>query len=462
MGSHASSMSPFLLELATAGFNVTLLEWNYKKDARDFGGRIEVVHISEHSNGQDEKWKQRNRETFVGRFGGLELNQSICVFFPIADILKRRWDLVVVDDLFTIHGMGIAALLRHRYGVPYILYATTQLTAGTAVNLGLGKNLAATPYIFGRHPDGPADVYDPQRFAHRLMNVLDSGLEVLATAIFDWNYASNAGLFGFREFSVSRFFARSSAVIADYAQWRSPIPEKTTIKSFASKCKTASGELPADLRRFVEDSASKGTIFVAFGTAVDWNFAPDRLLDAIFAAFEQLADFRVLFVYDGPLRNTSAHIRVIRWAPQLDVLAHPKTRVYVSHGGLKSTKEAVSAHVPVVYLPLYFEQTYNADQATRMGFALALNKHTMTAAEFERAIREVADDPKYKANVKRTHAIDADRPVDARRLVLHAIGRLVDRKALGFADRSTGVSWAAHFFAHLFVLFSLLIFLVAK
>lgn len=32
------------------------------------------------------------------------------------------------------------------------------------------------------------------------------------------------------------------------------------------------------------------------------------------------------------------HVRVLDWAPQVDILSHNKTKVFISHGGLKSVK----------------------------------------------------------------------------------------------------------------------------
>jgi glucuronosyltransferase len=136
--------------------------------------------------------------------------------------------------------------------------------------------------------------------------------------------------------------------------------------------------------------AKLGTVYIAFGTTVFWEYAPYRVLDAFFNAIENLKEYRVIFSYNGSPVNVSSHVRLLKWAPQFDILSHPKTKVYVTHGGLKSSKEAVCAKVPVVYMPLYAEQTFNSHMATRMGYALPLNKHTVTAEAVENAIRSVS------------------------------------------------------------------------
>jgi hypothetical protein len=50
-----------------------------------------------------------------------------------------KWDLIVVDELFAFHGMGIAAFFRKHYGTPYAIYATSQMVSTTAFHSGLGK-----------------------------------------------------------------------------------------------------------------------------------------------------------------------------------------------------------------------------------------------------------------------------------------------------------------------------------
>lgn len=63
--------------------------------------------------------------------------------------------------------------------------------------------------------------------------------------------------------------------------------------------------------------------------------APEKFRDAIFEALEELREYRIVFSYNGPPRNVSPHILLTNWAPQVEILSHPKTKVYFTHGGLK-------------------------------------------------------------------------------------------------------------------------------
>ena len=80
---------------------------------------------------------------------------------------------------------------------------------------------------------------------------------------------------------------------------------------------------------------------MAFGTAVAWGRAPPHIIEAFFKAFSKLNEYRVIFSFKGSKKfletrkKPPQHVRIVEWAPQLDILSHSKTRVFLTHGGLK-------------------------------------------------------------------------------------------------------------------------------
>lgn len=86
---------------------------------------------------------------------------------------------------------------------------------------------------------------------------------------------------------------------------------------------------------FVGDPKSRGTILIAFGTITNWDFAPQRVTDAIVGALNKLIDYRIIWGYKGPKLDVKDHIMLDEWLPQFDILADSRTKLFISHGGLK-------------------------------------------------------------------------------------------------------------------------------
>ena len=42
------------------------------------------------------------------------------------------------------------------------------------------------------------------------------------------------------------------------------------------------------------------------------------------------------------------NVKLIKWAPQQDVLGHPKVKLFVTHGGQSSTQETLCHEMPAV------------------------------------------------------------------------------------------------------------------
>ncbi|VDM61493.1 unnamed protein product [Angiostrongylus costaricensis] len=153
------------------------------------------------------------------------------------------------------------------------------------------------------------------------------------------------------------------------------------------------GKLPVDFVNFVEDASSKGTILVSFGSNADWDYAPDELLSLIVEALNRLSQYRIVFAYNGDkkrIRSIGQHIKITTWAPQVEILQHNKTVVFISHGGQKSVKETICGGVPAVYIPLFAEQAHNGELARKAGFAETLHKKRLSSDLLEKVVKKVA------------------------------------------------------------------------
>ncbi|KAL3753176.1 hypothetical protein ACJRO7_000559 [Eucalyptus globulus] len=106
---------------------------------------------------------------------------------------------------------------------------------------------------------------------------------------------------------------------------------------------------------------------------------------------------------EGFLNRTAGVGRVIGWAPQVAVLAHPAIGGFVSHCGWNSTLESIWFGVPVAAWPQYAEQQFNAFQLVlELGLAVEIKMDyrrdlvkgsdgVVKANEIERGIRKLME-----------------------------------------------------------------------
>lgn len=80
-----------------------------------------------------------------------------------------------------------------------------------------------------------------------------------------------------------------------------------------------------------------GTIYIAFGTLITFESIPKYVSDAFFGAFNELTDYRIIFTFRKNMvpQNVGSHVKFTKWTPQFDLLSHSKTKLFISHGGLK-------------------------------------------------------------------------------------------------------------------------------
>uniref|UniRef100_A0A0A9WXK0 UDP-glucuronosyltransferase 2B33 n=1 Tax=Lygus hesperus TaxID=30085 RepID=A0A0A9WXK0_LYGHE len=189
-------------------------------------------------------------------------------------------------------------------------------------------------------------------------------------------------------------------------------PKAPHVKDIGGMTLDGSTELPQDLKSFM-DNASDGVVYFSLGSMVDVNkLTRNGKLQEFLSAFRSLKQ-RVLFKWDGDNMPDikDEKIRIQEWFPQLGILAHNNTKVFVSHNGLQSTMETVYFGVPVVSIPIFEDQLKNAKFLVKTKCAIELDKRNLTREALEWAINEVADNPKYKEAIMKRSAILRDVPI---------------------------------------------------
>ncbi|XP_062963872.1 UDP-glucuronosyltransferase 2A1 isoform X5 [Cynocephalus volans] len=121
---------------------------------------------------------------------------------------------------------------------------------------------------------------------------------------------------------------------------------------------------------------------------------------------------KVLWRYKGKKPATlGTNTRLYDWIPQNDILGHPKTKAFITHGGTNGIYEAIYHGVPMVGIPMFADQPDNIAHMKAKGAAVELNMNTMTREDLFNALRAVINEPSYKENAMRLSRIHHDQPM---------------------------------------------------
>jgi MGT family glycosyltransferase len=154
-----------------------------------------------------------------------------------------------------------------------------------------------------------------------------------------------------------------------------------------------------------EGKENTEVVYMAFGTLA--TIEPWQAK----ALVEGLSDtkFRVLW----SLPKSQHHIlpplpssfRIEHFVPQQAVLSHQSVRVFVSHCGMNSINEALYWEKPILALPFFGDQHYNAARIVDLGVALKLNKNHFDSDQVRRKIDALLSIPSYTDAARRMSVV---------------------------------------------------------
>ncbi|XP_040602524.1 UDP-glucuronosyltransferase 2B31-like isoform X3 [Mesocricetus auratus] len=167
--------------------------------------------------------------------------------------------------------------------------------------------------------------------------------------------------------------------------------------------------LPKEIEDFVQSSGEHGVVVFSLGSMVG-NLTEERA-NVIAAGLSQIPQ-KVLWRFEGKKPDTlGSNTRLYKWIPQNDLLGHPKTRAFITHGGTNGLYEAIYHGVPVVGIPLFGDQFDNVVHMKTKGAGVRLDFLTMSSTDLLNAVKTVTTDPSYKENAMRLSRIHHDQPV---------------------------------------------------
>ncbi|XP_061596742.1 UDP glucuronosyltransferase 5 family, polypeptide D1 isoform X2 [Cololabis saira] len=187
---------------------------------------------------------------------------------------------------------------------------------------------------------------------------------------------------------------------------RPTMPNVVYIGGF--QCKPAQ-PLPADLEEFVQSAGEDGVIIMTLGTLV--NALPNEVAQEIASVFAKMPQ-KVIWRHKGERPSTLGNnTLIVDWMPQKDLLGHPQVKVFVAHGGTNGVQEAIYHGVPVLGIPLFFDQYDNLLRLQERGAAKIIQLADVNGHTFEEGIKEVLHQDSYRQNMQRLSRLHRDQPM---------------------------------------------------
>ncbi|XP_071412141.1 UDP-glucuronosyltransferase 2C1-like isoform X4 [Pithys albifrons albifrons] len=167
--------------------------------------------------------------------------------------------------------------------------------------------------------------------------------------------------------------------------------------------------LPKEMEEFVQSSGEHGIVVFSLGSMV-YNLS-DEKSNVIAKALSQFPQ-KVLWRYKGKKPETlGSNTRIYDWIPQNDLLGHPSTKAFITHGGTNGLYEAIYHGIPMVGIPMFADQHDNIAHMVAKGAAVHVDFNTLKTEDLVNALNTVIYNSIYKENALKLSKIHHDQPV---------------------------------------------------
>ncbi|KAF2895932.1 hypothetical protein ILUMI_10246 [Ignelater luminosus] len=323
----------------------------------------------------------------------------------VQDFLKsdQKFDLVIVEEFVLYAFMGFC----HKYNTPCVTFSATGLSLLTSNQVG---NPISPSYV----PNIALPYLSHMNFFQRLFNSLMYVFCELVTHLYALPQHNKIlqEYFPGAPHITELYYNVSLTLINSHVSTHHPVPLVPNMIDVGGLHIKPPKKLPKDLQEYL-DNAKEGVIFFSMGSNVRSMDMPVEKREIFLKTFGQLKQ-KVLWKWeDEKLSGKPSNVKISKWLPQTDVLAHPNIKLFITHGGLLSTTEAVYHGVPIVGIPLYGDQVMNLANAENNGIGRGLPYSELTEDKLSDLIQEVLTNPKYADNAKRRSSIMRDQPMTA-------------------------------------------------
>ncbi|NWZ88221.1 UD11 glucuronosyltransferase, partial [Poecile atricapillus] len=319
------------------------------------------------------------------------------------------------DAVFTDPVLPCGAILAEYLSLPSV-YFLLQIPCGLEYQATQCPNPSPSPASYV--PRTFSSSSDHMTFPERVKNFLIGVSEPLLCDLFYLKYKNLASEFLQRDVTMQELFSQASVLLMRYDfvfEYPRPImPNMVYVGGINCQEKKP---LSKEFEAMVNASGEHGIVVFSLGSMV--SEIPMKKAMEIAEALGTVPQ-TVFWRYTGKAPpNLPSNVKLVKWLPQNDLLAHPKTRAFITHGGSHGVYEGICNAVPMVLMPLFGDQMDNAKRVESRGAGLTLNILEMTSKDISTALKAVINEKKYKENIQRLSDLHLDRPIHPLDLAVH-------------------------------------------
>ncbi|XP_047445076.1 UDP-glucuronosyltransferase 1A1-like [Mugil cephalus] len=343
--------------------------------------------------------KIKKRFSQIQRISGIIHTTAESLLFNdtlISHLAQQGFDAVLTDPM-----VPTGSLIARKLGLP-----TINLLRGIPCSLDM--KAAGCPSPSSYVPRFLTGFTDKMNFKERVINTLVALLEPLFCRLLYWHFDKIAYEFLGEKVGIAEVLSDSDIWLMriDFTlEFPRPLmPNLVLVGGINCDVKNP---LPKKLESWV--SGEHGFIVFTLGSLV--SDMPEEITSVFLEAFRQIPQ-KVFWRYTGKIPDdVPENVKMMKWVPQNDLLAHPGARAFITHAGSHGIFEGLCHAVPMLMVPLNGDQPDNAGKMASRGAGVVLDIFSITTESLLQGLNKVINDSSYRENMQRLSALHKDRPI---------------------------------------------------
>ncbi|XP_058163748.1 UDP-glucuronosyltransferase 3A1-like [Dasypus novemcinctus] len=178
--------------------------------------------------------------------------------------------------------------------------------------------------------------------------------------------------------------------------------------------------VPQDFENFITKYGDSGFVLVSLGSIMSIYQTQEiiREMNSAFARLPQGVIWKCETSHWPKDMKLAANVKIMDWLPQNDLLAHPRIRLFVTHGGQNSIMEAIQHGVPMLGIPCFADQPDNIVRVEAKNLGVSIQLKDLKAETLALKMKQVMEDKRFRSAAVAASIIRRSHPLSpAQRLV---------------------------------------------